>query len=160
MAIGPVQPLFAQLGHFNKVTLTCAAEAARYYRVPELLLDSILEQEGGQVGQAVRNRNGSYDLGPAQINTSWLHRFARFGISAAPIMDDPCTNLYAAAYVLRLDVNHFGGRDWFRATMAYNVGVHGWADPTRYRIAYYYAYAVVRRWWGLYDTVERRRAAR
>jgi len=154
MVVGSPQPIFRHLGHFNRATLTCAAAAAQYYQVPELLLDSILEQEGGQLGHYSRNRNGSYDLGPAQINTSWLPKFARFGIGAAPLMNNACTNLYAAAYVLRTYVNVYGGQDWFRAAMAYNVGTKGWSNPVRYRTGYYYAYSVIRRWWGLYRYVE------
>src|ERR1700676_426131 len=125
-------PLMAPYGHFDRETVQCVANAAQYYAVPELLLHAILQKERGRVGQAVRNRNGTYDLGLAQINTSRLRDFAHYGVRLEQVRDDPCTNLYAAGYVLRLNVNLFGGNDWYRATMAYNVGPHGWRNPTRY----------------------------
>jgi soluble lytic murein transglycosylase-like protein len=136
----------APYGHIDRETVQCVAKAAQYYEVPELLLHAILQKERGRVGQAVRNRNGTYDLGPAQINTTWLRVFARFGVTLDQVRDDRCTNLYAAGYVLRVNVNHFGGNDWYRATMAYNVGPNEWCNPILYRIAYYYALDVVKRW--------------
>jgi len=147
-------PLLGPYGHLDQETVQCAANAAHYYQVPELLLHAILQKENGRVGQAVRNRNGTYDLGPAQINTVWLEHFARYGVTSEHLKNDRCTNLYAAAYVLRTNVNRFGGDDWFRATIAYNIGPNGWAkNPTRYRIGYSYAIDVLRRWHVLHDRV-------
>jgi hypothetical protein len=132
----------------------CAANAAHYYEVPELLLHAILQKENGRVGQSVRNRNGTYDLGPAQINTVWLEQFIKFGVTLGHLRDDRCTNLYAAGYVLRTNVNRFGGTDWFRAAIAYNVGPNGWAkNPNRYRIGYRYAMDVLQRWHELHKRV-------
>jgi soluble lytic murein transglycosylase-like protein len=37
-----------------------------------------------------RNRNGSRDIGPMQINSTWLARLARHGIAKADLFDpDP-----------------------------------------------------------------------
>ena len=51
------------------VVSQCVATASRTYGVPELVIRSILKVEGGQVGTMSRNTNGSFDLGPMQINT-------------------------------------------------------------------------------------------
>lgn len=129
----------------------CLERAARYYRLPVLLLDAIVWQEGGTDGVGERDPDGSYDLGLAQINTRWLPVFARYGITERTLLDNPCENLYAAAYVLDTYVQHFGGQNWFQATMAYNVGPNGWSNPVRYRIGYLYARRVMWRWHVLYE---------
>lgn len=147
-------PLLAPYGHIDSVSVQCAALSAHYYQVPELLLHAILQKEDGRVGQSVRNKNGTFDLGQAQINTVWLDEFKRYGVKAEHLRDDRCTNLYAAGYILRLNVNHYGGNDWFRAAMAYNIGPNNWEkNPKRYRTGYKYAYDVVKRWTALHQRV-------
>jgi hypothetical protein len=52
------------------------------------------------------NDNGSYDLGPMQINTIWLPELAQsWGVSESTaykwVRDDPCTNMGVAAWILR-----------------------------------------------------------
>ncbi len=133
---------------------SCLERAAGYYRVPVLLLDAIVWQEGGTDGVGDRDPNGSYDLGLAQINTLWLPVFAKYGITAGSLLDNPCENLYAAAYVLDTYAE-LGGRNWFRATMAYNVGPNGWSNPTLYRIGYRYASSVMHKWRILYERAVR-----
>src|SRR5690242_6057677 len=121
----PPTPLVAPYAHLDSESVQCIANAARYYQVPELLLHAIVQKEDGRVGQAVRNRNGTYDLGLGQINSSWAAHFAKYGVTVHQLLNDRCTNLYAAGYVLRLNANLLGGDDWFRAAMAYNVGLSG-----------------------------------
>jgi len=133
----------------------CLNRAASYYKVPVLLLDAILWQEGGTDGVGKLDPNGTYDLGLAQINSQWLQVFARDGITAKEVLDNPCENIYAAGYILDKYVNLFGGHNWFYATMAYNIGPSGAKNPILYRIGYRYASNVIRRWWLLYDEVRR-----
>ena len=133
----------------------CLERAAGYYRLPVLLLDAIVWQEGGTDGVGDRDPNGSYDLGIAQINTGWLPVFSKYGITEKSLLDNPCENLYAAAYVLATYGRHFGGSNWFEATMAYNVGPNGLADPALYRIGYAYARNVMWKWHILYERVHR-----
>ncbi|MGC8519386.1 MAG: lytic transglycosylase domain-containing protein [Steroidobacteraceae bacterium] len=127
----------------------CLARAAGYYHVPVLLLDAIVWQEGGTDGVGDRDPDGSYDLGLAQINTRWLPVFSKYGITARSLLDNPCENLYAAAYVLDMYAN-LSDRNWFRATMAYNVGPNGLSNPALYRIGYRYASGVMQKWRILY----------
>jgi hypothetical protein len=51
----------------RSVTPDCVADAAREHDVPLAALMGILAAEGGTVGIAVRNANGSFDLGPMQV---------------------------------------------------------------------------------------------
>ena len=130
----------------------CLERAARYYRLPVLLLDAIVWQEGGTDGVGDRDPDGSYDLGLAQINTRWLPVFAKYGITEQSLLDNPCENLYASAYVLDTYVRREGGpADWFQATMAYNVGPNGLSNPILYRIGYRYARSVMWKWHILYE---------
>lgn len=95
------------------------------------------------MGQAVKNRNGTYDLGLAQINTSWLEHFARYGITREHLQHDACTNLYASGYILRRNYNL--KHNWTDAIVAYNIGPNRWTEQ-RYRVGLAYARDVIRYW--------------
>jgi soluble lytic murein transglycosylase-like protein len=144
-------PLLPPYGRLDRHAVECVAAAARYYEVPELLLHAILQKEGGRVGSMNRNKNGSWDLGPAQINTSWLPLFARYGVGAQALRDDSCTNIFAEGWVLRYNANILAN-DWFKATVAYNVGPST-TTLLRSQIGYRYAVDVVHKWWDLYRYV-------
>jgi hypothetical protein len=88
------------------LTAVCLAAAAHAYQIPQSYLYAILAMEGGQVGQAVPNRNGTTDLGPFQINTSWevaIARYWRLPVEEAVIRvrDDGCANAVIASAILR-----------------------------------------------------------
>lgn len=91
----------------GKILAACLLLAAQTYSVPPAVLLGIYQIEGGQVGQAVGpNDNGSYDLGPMQINTIWLPELAQiWGVNQSTarkwVKDDPCTNVGVAAWILR-----------------------------------------------------------
>ncbi len=84
--------------------------AAQNYAIPPQILIGILHVEGGKVGQQVRNTNGTYDLGPMQINTLWTKVLAKeWGVSRERakrlIRDDACTNVNVAAWIFRRNLN-------------------------------------------------------
>ncbi|MBI4031998.1 MAG: lytic transglycosylase domain-containing protein [Proteobacteria bacterium] len=91
----------------GKIIAACLLLAAQTYSVPPAVLAGIYQVEGGQVGQEVGpNDNGSYDLGPMQINTIWLPELAgHWGVSETTarkwVRDDPCTNVGVAAWILK-----------------------------------------------------------
>lgn len=89
----------------------CANSAARRYHVPEVLYLALLATEGGQVGREHRNANGSFDLGPAQINTIHLPELARLGITRAQIVNDGCLNLQIGAWLLARELDGHGPDD-------------------------------------------------
>jgi soluble lytic murein transglycosylase-like protein len=97
----------------NQIFATCLMVAAQNYAIPPQVLVGILHVEGGKVGQQVRNTNGTYDLGPMQINTLWTKELAReWGVSRSKahrlIRDDPCTNVNVAAWIFRRNLNEAG----------------------------------------------------
>lgn len=83
----------------------CMQEVARVNRLPIRLLPALYRVEGGSIGMANRNRNGTEDLGVMQINTVWVQPLVRFtGWPAARIrallINDPCFNIAVAGAVL------------------------------------------------------------
>ena len=97
----------------SKILAACLMMASQTYSVPPAVMVGIMQVEGGQVGQQVLNTNGSYDLGPMQINTIWVPRLANYwGVTEATakrwIRDDPCTNMGVSAWILRRHMNETG----------------------------------------------------
>lgn len=91
----------------------CLLIAAQTYQVPPGVLLGIMQVEGGRIGQAVRNTNGSYDLGPMQVNTIWLPTLARKWntdqrTALSWLKDDGCVNMAVSAWILRQRINYTG----------------------------------------------------
>lgn len=85
----------------------CLLLAAHTYEVPPAVMIGIMHVEGGRVGQQVGpNVNGTYDLGPMQVNTRWLPELARIWKVNVPtakawVRDDGCVNVHVAAWILK-----------------------------------------------------------
>lgn len=82
--------------------------------VPPHLLATILSVEGGEVGKWSPNSNGTYDIGPGQINTIWLPELARaYGRTeqavAAALTYDGCFNVAVSAWILQKNIREMGG---------------------------------------------------
>ncbi len=97
----------------SKVLAACLLMAAQTYSVPPAVLVGIYNVEGGKVGQQVKNTNGTYDLGPMQINTIWVPELADYwGVTESTakkwVRDDPCTNMGVSAWILRKHLNDTG----------------------------------------------------
>lgn len=90
----------------TKILAACLMLASQTYSVPPAVLVGIYKAEGGKVGQEVKNSNGSYDLGPMQINTIWMPELAqKWGVSEDTarkwVRDDACTNVGVSAWILK-----------------------------------------------------------
>ncbi len=85
----------------------CLLAAANTYQVPPAVMIGIMQAEGGHVGQAVGpNINGTYDLGPMQVNTRWIPQLAGLWHVSAPVAkswvrNDGCVNVHVAAWILK-----------------------------------------------------------
>lgn len=102
----------------------CFSAAGAHYGINPLLLKAIARQESGMRPSVIgNNTNGTQDLGIMQINTAWLPKLGRAGITRQSLME-PCTNIAVGAWVLADAVNRHG-MSW-RA-----VGVYH--SPTRWR---------------------------
>jgi hypothetical protein len=88
------------------LTAACIAAAAHSYQLPSTYMFAILKAEGGHVGQEVRNTNGTYDLGPFQINSSWGPAIAAYWHITVPqalahVRDNGCANALIATAILK-----------------------------------------------------------
>jgi hypothetical protein len=102
----------------------CIFTAAQTYAVPPSVLLGILHVEGGKVGQAVGNTNGTHDLGPMQINTIWIPQLAKYwrvpkDTALRMVRDDACVNIGVGAWILRSKMNETGslykGIAWYHS---------------------------------------------
>ena len=86
----------------------CVSGVVRHFDLyPTQLYLAVLRTEGGRPGQARRNGNGTWDYGPAQINSSWIPRLRRRGLpaSATTLRHNTCFNLYVSGWILRRELD-------------------------------------------------------
>jgi hypothetical protein len=95
----------------DPAVLACIREAARDFKLSELTLRVLYKMEGGTLGKVSQNTNGTVDIGPMQINSSWLRTLAPAGISLEALRDDACTNVYVAAWIYQQELKRAGGDD-------------------------------------------------
>ena len=107
----------------------CWEDAGARYGVNPYLLYAIAKTESGLNHSAIgpKTKNGSYDIGLMQINSSWLPTLRRYGIGEAELMD-ACTNIEVGAWILSGKMQKLGN-SW-TAVGAYNAG------KSELRIAY------------------------
>jgi soluble lytic murein transglycosylase-like protein len=98
----------------------CFEDAGQYYGVSPQLLWAIAKVESNFNPKAInRNKNGTYDIGLMQINSSWLPYLKKHGIDPS-LLWDPCYNAHVGAMVLRHCIDTYG-YGW-RAVDCYNKG--------------------------------------
>jgi hypothetical protein len=102
----------------NQIPLHCINEAAELQHVPAKLIMSILQVERGKVGEIVKNKNGTYDIGPLQINSTWLPELKKHGITEAQLQFDPCINVNVGAWILAKSIAN--GADFLSGIGNYN----------------------------------------
>lgn len=114
---------FASLSQAGEITSemnACFNGAAQYHSVNPVVLKSIAKIESGFNPVAInRNKNGSYDIGVMQINSSWLSELSKFGVTSTSLRD-PCTSIYVGAWILSKGIRKHGNT--WRAIGTYNSG--------------------------------------
>lgn len=99
--------------------LACWNEVASWYGVNVHLLYAIAKTESNLNPNAMnRNKNGSYDIGMMQINSSWLPTLRKYGVTEEQLKD-PCVNLQVGAWILAQNMARMG-LTW-EAVGAYNA---------------------------------------
>lgn len=97
----------------------CWEEAAARYGVNPYLLYAIAKTESNLNPYAInRNKNGSYDVGLMQINSSWFPTLRKYGIDEQQLYQ-PCVNIHVGAWILAQNVQSLGN-SW-EAVGAYNA---------------------------------------
>jgi soluble lytic murein transglycosylase-like protein len=97
----------------------CIVSAAQYRHQDPTLLKAIALQESGMNPSLVsgRNKNGTVDIGLFQINSSWLPKLRKQGITERQLYDG-CVSAYVAVWILA-DACNTHGQTW-RCVGAYN----------------------------------------
>ena len=90
------------------LTASCVVAAAHASDLPLAALIGILATENGRTGEALQNDNGTWDMGPFQVNTTHVNELAEMGIAPEAVLQNGCTNAYAAAWLLRKEYNRTG----------------------------------------------------
>ena len=130
--------------------IVCSITAAIKYQVPANILLAIAEKEGGKPGMFIANKNGTYDIGPMQFNTTYLLELRKHGISPAHVAMKGCYPYDLAAWRLRQHLLHDKGNLWARAanyhsrTAQYNLTYradlikkgHKWARWIEYTLPF------------------------
>lgn len=104
----PAPPAIVSMAVPERIPLPCIKKSSEDYGVPQMLLLAILKQESNAKAGAIgKNSNGTYDIGPAQLNTaSWVPYFAnRYGIRPEALTNNMCQAIRAMAYAIRTEAN-------------------------------------------------------
>jgi hypothetical protein len=104
--------------------LACMVLVAAYNRLPPRVLPAIQSVEGGRIGLAHPNNDGSEDLGVMQVNTRWIAPIARYTGTPEPVIrarliDDACFNIAAAGVIMATYLAEENG-DLMRAVSDYH----------------------------------------
>ena len=104
-------------------SIQCVIEAAKRQNVPANVLLAIASVEGGKNGQAVKNTNGTFDLGHFQLNTMHFGEggmFTRVGIKAKDAAWRGCYNAELAAWMVRRHLDAPGNQDYWTRVANYH----------------------------------------
>lgn len=86
----------------------CFDIAANHYQIPSKLLKAIARTETKMNPVSVGiNNNRTYDIGIMQINSSWLPKLQRVGITQKDLAD-PCNNIQIGAWILSDNIKRYG----------------------------------------------------
>lgn len=91
--------------YINDIPISCINHSAVEFHVPASLIVSVLSIERGATGTINRNKNGTYDMGPMQINSSWLPILKKYGYSANDIIYDACKNVQVGTWILANNIS-------------------------------------------------------
>ena len=99
--------------HNERAVISCLVKASNSFGLDPFVLMAIRQVEGGKVGRYSKNTNGTYDMGPMQINTIWLNEVKReFGWSKNDLIFDACKNVYVSAWILKNEIKMAKGNTW------------------------------------------------
>ena len=108
---------------------SCIRDAAAGKVWLERTLWGLRDQEAGWLGAQIMNSNGTQDLGPFQVNSSWIPRLANLtGRSGREVRtwlsSDLCFNVQAARWIFLSGLTATG--DYWKAVGMYHSPTHWW----------------------------------
>jgi soluble lytic murein transglycosylase-like protein len=105
---------------FHGTPISCIQQASRTYAVPRRDIFALMKNEGGTPGIAVRDSNGTQDLGPMQVNTCHLPFLRSYGYSYRVLKNNACANVMAGTWVFARCLAITG--NLLSAAACYNAG--------------------------------------
>ncbi|WP_227485499.1 MULTISPECIES: lytic transglycosylase domain-containing protein [unclassified Acidithiobacillus] len=105
---------------FHGVPDSCIQQASAIYGVPRRDIVALMKNEGAAPGVAVRDSNGTQDLGPMQVNTCHLPTLRAFGYSYYILKNNACANVMAGTWVFARCLAATG--NLIAASACYNAG--------------------------------------
>jgi soluble lytic murein transglycosylase-like protein len=122
----------------------CIVKAARKYNVSPLLIWGIIKVESNFNWRALnRNKNGSYDVGLMQINSSWFEEIKKRGIDPRYLWN-PCVNVEVGTWILSRCIARYG-YTW-EAVGCYHSG-----NPYRRKVYAYKVYQKIKPYLSYYE---------
>ena len=113
----PQAKLAQQMGAMRPLTKQCVVESASLQSLELIKVLSVLGWEAGRLGLYQRNTDGSYDIGPMQVNSIHLpdlaRKFSRPQAEIATLLGyDGCFNVAVGSMMLRARTNEANGDFW------------------------------------------------
>ena len=95
----------------------CLKAAAEVHHVPAGVLVLLISVEGGRLGAVSQNANDTVDIGPMQVNDTWLSKIAAHWDTSPEaayraLRDNFCANVEGGAWILRQALDEAGGDLW------------------------------------------------
>jgi hypothetical protein len=88
----------------------CVQQAAAHYRAHPDIVRAVLRTENGKPGTVRWNKNGSFDMGPMQVNSVHLAELGKYGITQEKLTNDTCLNIHVGTYYLQKGILKATGR--------------------------------------------------
>lgn len=101
----------------------CFSGAATRYSINKALLIAIAKTESSLNPSVIGpiNKNGTYDIGLMQINSSWMPTLRKYGITNNDLLSG-CTSIYVGAWIMANNISRHGAT--WRAVGAYNASTN------------------------------------
>ena len=120
----------------NDVPVDCINRAAVTYHVPATIILSIIKKENGKNGDAIRNKNGTFDYGVMQINSIWLPKILAYGYTQKDLQFNACKNVAVGTWIIS---QNMGNKDLLWKSIA-NYHSRTLSHNTPYQKSIYQAY--------------------
>jgi hypothetical protein len=97
--------------------VSCIETAASVYRLPPAVILILLSVEDGSLGRTSQNTNQTVDIGPMQVNSTWVPAVAKHWRASpsetyAALRDSFCANVEAGSWILRQAMDEAHGDFW------------------------------------------------
>ncbi len=95
----------------------CLNAAAELHQVPAGVLVLLLSVEAGRLGEVTLDTNDTVDIGPMQVNDTWVpkiaeHWRASYDAAYRALRDNFCANVEGGAWILRQALDEAHGNLW------------------------------------------------